>query len=173
MADPNRIVTAFVPAVIAMIGIGGVLVPNQVIITVISPDDLIGTVTALTLAVRAQAQVIGLAIFYNRFKNEVTKNSLKYLVSAALQVQWLDLEGITEMMTALTAVPFKEYAPMIPQLRDPANYQVMHEATVKVFTEAFRHVWFITIGWGVPAVIAALCLGNLSAYMDGHIAAPL
>lgn len=173
LADPNKIGTAMAPAVIAMIGIGGVLVPNQVIITVISPDELIGTVTALTLAVRAQAQVIGLAIFYNRFVHEVTKNSMKYLITPAFKVGWLDIKGITEMMTALTAVPFKEYAPLIPQLRDPENYQIMHEATVKVFTEAFKHVWFITIGWGVPAVIAALCLGDLSAYMDGHIAAPL
>ncbi|TQS32914.1 hypothetical protein Golomagni_06756, partial [Golovinomyces magnicellulatus] len=172
-ADPDRIGTAMAPAVIAMIGIGGILVPNQIIMTVISPDDLIGSVTALTLAVRAQAQVIGLAVFYNQLMNQILKNSYKFLVTAAIQVGWIDIPAITAMMTTLTSIPFKEFAPTIPQLQDPANYQIMHEATVKVFTASFRHLWFITLAFGIPACIAALFLGDLSHYMDHHVAAPL
>ena len=172
-ADPDKVGTAMAPAIIALVGIGGVLVPNQIIISVISPDDLIGSVMALTLAVRAQAQVIGLAIFYNQFINQETKNSYKYLLRAAIQVQWLDVEAITGMMSTLTAIPFKEFAPTIPQLADPKNYQIMHEATVKVFVASFRHVWLVTLEFGISASIAAALLGDLSQFMDEHVAAPL
>lgn len=162
-----------VPAIISLIGIGGVLVPNQIIITVISPDDLIGSVTALTLAVRAQAQVVGLAIFYNQFVNQVMKNSYDILVTPAIEVGWVDIDAIVAMMTTLTSVPFKEFAPTIPQLTDPKNYQIMHEATVQVFAASFRHVWFITMAFGIPACIAAVFVGDLSDYFDAHVAAPL
>jgi 7-cyano-7-deazaguanine synthase in queuosine biosynthesis len=161
------------PAIFALFGIGGVLVPNQIIITVISPDDLIGSVTALTLAVRAQAQVIGLAIFYNQLQDQIMKNSYKYLLTAAIQVEWLDVAAITQMMSTLTAIPFKEFAQTIPQLADPENYRIMHEATVKVFVASFRHVWFITMAFGIPACVAAAFLGDLSHYLDEHVAAPL
>mgnify|MGYP005988901527 CR=1 FL=1 len=161
------------PAAIAMVGIGGVLVPNQVIITVISPDDLIGSVTALTLAVRAQAQVVGLALFYNQLVNSVTKNSFTDLIIPAVEIGWVDVAAIKAMMTALTSVPFKELAPSIPQLQDPKSYDIMQKATAAVFLKSFKHVWFITLAFGIPACVCAVLLGDLSDFMDQHVAAPL
>ncbi|KAL1956550.1 hypothetical protein VTO42DRAFT_7021 [Malbranchea cinnamomea] len=171
--DPHNISTAFPPIVLALVGVGGVLVPNQVIITVITPDDLIASVTALTVGLRAQAQVIGLAIFYNRFVNELTSKGINYLLPAVTQARWYDLEAIVEMMTALTSVPFKEYALTIPELRDPAAYEAVREATVLAFSAALRLIYFITIAFGVPACIAAVFMGDVSKYMDHHVAVVL
>lgn len=46
--------------VVAGLGIGGIVVPASIITTIICPDDLIATVTALTLAVRVIGGSIGM-----------------------------------------------------------------------------------------------------------------
>lgn len=155
---------------LALIGVGGVLVPNQVIITTITPDDLIASVTALTVGLRSQCQVIGLSIFYNRFVNEVTKNAFKDLLPAVLRAGIFDPKVITDMVTALTAVPFYQYAPLIPQLNNTANYELVKEAAIKTFSKSFSLIYYITIPFGVTACIAATCMGDVSKYMDNHVA---
>jgi hypothetical protein len=156
-----------------LIGVGGVLVPNQVIITIITPDDLIASVTALTVGLRAQAQVIGLAIFYNRFVSEVTANAYKYVVPAAFEAGIYSPAVITDLVTSLTAVPFSQYAPLVPQLQNPANYELVKEATIQCFSQSFLLPFYITIAFGVPACIAAAFMGDVSKYMDDHVAVVL
>jgi len=59
--------TVYVILVIAGLGIGGILVPASIITTIVCPDDLIATVSALTLAIRVVGGSIGYAIYYNVF----------------------------------------------------------------------------------------------------------
>jgi hypothetical protein len=159
--------------VLSLVGIGGVLVPNQVIITVITPDDLIATVTALTVGLRAQAQVIGISMFYNRFVHEVTKNAYKYVVPAMLEAGVYNATTITDLVTGLTAVPYKEYSLLIPELYYPKNYAAVHEATIQAFSHAYTLPYYITIPFGVTACIAAACLGDITPYLDNHVAVVL
>ena len=174
LVSPTDVNTAWGPLVLALIGVGGVLVPNQVIITVITPDDLIASVTALTVGLRAQAQVIGLAIFYNRLSAEVTKNTYKYAVTPFLQAGIFNSTLIEEVMNGLTAVPFAYYEATIPQLAsNPKAAATLQTAIVRVFIEAFQHVWYITIAFGVAACIAAACMGSVHRYMDKHVAVVL
>lgn len=149
------------------------LVPNQVIITVITPDDLIASVTALTVGLRAQAQVIGLAIFYNRFVSEVAVNAGKYVMPAMFQAGINNATTIMTMVTSLTAVPFHQYAPLIPELQIAANYDLVHEAVIQCFSRSFTLVYYITIAFGVPACIGAAFMGDLSAFLDNHVAVVL
>jgi Fungal trichothecene efflux pump (TRI12) len=168
--DPHDIRTAFAPIILALIGTGGVLIPNQVIITVITPDDLIGSVTALTVGLRCQAQVIGLALFYNRFTTEVKKNAFKYIVPAIVGAGVFNVKVITDFVNALIAVPYRDYAVAIPQLSNPKNYASVLEASIKTYSESFKSVWYITIAFGVAACVASTCLGDVSQYMDNHVA---
>ena len=161
------------PVILALIGVGGVLVPNQVIITVITPDDLIASVTALTVGLRAQAQVIGLAIFFNRFLSEVTVNAFTYVVPAMVKAGIYNATTIENMITGLTAVPFYEYAPLIPELRIAANYDLVLEATIQCFSRSFTLIYYITIAFGVPACIVAALMGDISAFLDNHVAVVL
>ena len=96
------------------------------------------------------------------------------MLPAIMEAKWYDLDAIVEMMTALTSVPFKEYALTIPELaNNPAGYEAVRQATVLAFSEALKLIYFITIAFGVPACIAAACLGNVSKYMDHHVAVVL
>lgn len=149
------------------------LVPNQVVVTVITPDDLIGSVTALTVGLRSQAQVLGLAIFYNRFVTEVTKHAYTTIVPAMIDAGVYNATVITDLVTSLTAVPFSEYAPLVPQLSNATHYAAVQEAAMQCYTQSFRTVWFITIAFGVPACFAAAGMGDISSFMDNHVAVVL
>lgn len=62
--------TVYVILCIAGLGIGGILVPASIITTIVCPDDLIATVSALTLAIRVVGGTIGYATYYNVFYNK-------------------------------------------------------------------------------------------------------
>lgn len=70
--DPENINTAWAPLIIGLIGVGGVLLPSQVVFSIISPYDLIGTSVSLSIVVRAIGQVIGVSMYYNLFKTRLT-----------------------------------------------------------------------------------------------------
>ena len=70
MANRDNMSTVYVILVIAGLGIGGILVPASIITTIVCPDDLIATVSALTLAIRVVGGSIGYAIYYNVFYNK-------------------------------------------------------------------------------------------------------
>ena len=159
--------------IFALIGVGGVLVPNQVVITVITPDDLIASVTALTVGLRAQSQVIGLALFYNRYTSELQANTLKHVGPIMAQLGVTDPLQVSGMMQILTAIPFRQYAAMVPGLSAEPVYSLLSKACIDAFGSTFKFVYLITIGFGVPACIAAGLLGDMSQYMDEHVAVPV
>jgi Fungal trichothecene efflux pump (TRI12) len=156
-----------------LIGVGGVLVPNQVIITVLTPDDLIGSVTALTVGLRTQAQVIGLSLFYNRFVTKLTANSVKYIVPAIVKAGVYDSKVIYNLVNGLTAVPFRDYAPLIPQIANGTHFEIVQEASIQCFAATFKSIYQIPIAFGVAACIASICMGDVSKYMDNHVAVVL
>jgi len=173
-ANPHDIHTAFPSLVLALIGIGGVLVPNQVIITVITPDDLIASVTALTVGLRAQAQVIGLAMFYNKFKTEVTKRATLSIGLAMFKAGIFDVKSITAFVTSLTGIPFHQAALQYSQLMNfPAQYDAVRSAGIECFSQSFNLVYMITIAFGVTACVAAALMGDVSKFMDNHVAVVL
>lgn len=156
--------------------------PNQVIITTITPDDLLGSVTALTVGLRSQTQAIGLAIFYNRFVSKLTENALERLpdvfvnsgVAIELIGEGLGIEEIqalgTTMMQSLTAMPYRTWAALNPAFGIEGGYTEMLPTVVGIFSDAFEHVYFITIAFGVFACIAAGLMGSVTRYMDSHVA---
>lgn len=171
IVDPHDIRTAIAPIVLSLIGTGGVLIPNQVIITVITPDDLIATVTALTVGLRAQAQVIGLSIFYNRFVTDVRKRAFKTVVPAMVTSGIFNATVIEGFILGLTSSPFNVLAPQIPQLARNATYMAtVKEATTQCFSGSLNLVYYITIPFGVTACIVAAFMGDVSQYMDSHVA---
>ncbi|KAF2152875.1 MFS general substrate transporter [Myriangium duriaei CBS 260.36] len=173
IVNKDNVSSAWAPLVLALFATGGALVPSQLIITTITPDDLIASVAAFTLAVRAQAQVIGIGIFYNEFEKVVTKRTYEYVVPAFIKIGFLDAETrqtITSMMSSLTSIPLREFALAYPQLKDQISYAIVLEATTDVFAAAFKHMWYITIAFGVFACVASAFIGDLSQYMDNHVA---
>ncbi|KKK26085.1 hypothetical protein AOCH_006770 [Aspergillus ochraceoroseus] len=171
-ADTHNINTVWGPLTIGLLSVGGLLVPNQVIVTVISPDDLIATATSLTVAVRAVGQVVGTSILYSQFVSKITSNAYKYFVPAALEVGIYNTTILADMVPTLTGIPFSEYVQSLPEVDTAEKWNLLHEAVLMTFDTAFQKVYLISIAFGAIAIVASLFLGDLSKLMDRHIAVP-
>lgn len=168
--DPHNINTAWAPLILGLMGIGGTLFPNQLVATIITPDDLLATITALTFALRAASQVIGLTIFQSQLVRSVTQHTYQYIVPAALKAEIYNATEIRDLAMSLTAIPFSQYAPLLPQIDTPEKYEMLKEATVACFGESFKIIYFVALAFGGVACIASLFMGDVSQYMDEHVA---
>ena len=68
---------------------------------------------------------------------------------------------------------FDQYAQRIPQLRIPANYELVKEATIQCYSKSFILVYYITIAFGIVACVAAVCMRDIFEYLDSHVAVVL
>jgi hypothetical protein len=105
----------YVVLVIAGLGIGGILVPASIITTIVCPDDLIATVSALTLAIRVVGGSIGYTIYYNVFLNKFIP-ILKYNVGGTmLKLGFKDPVVIGEVIT-LTGASLLDEIKLLPSV---------------------------------------------------------
>lgn len=79
LARPDNIGPVIVILIIAGLGIGGILVPASIITTIVCPDDLIATVSALTLSIRVLGGAVGYAVYYNVFFNKFVDLSVEHI----------------------------------------------------------------------------------------------
>ncbi|KAG0650126.1 Efflux pump FUS6 [Hyphodiscus hymeniophilus] len=180
--DPENIKTAWGPLIVGLIGVGGVLLPSQVVFSIISPDDLIGTSVSLSIVVRAIGQVVGVSMFYNVFKHQLTDratndpslfalpalaNGLTVSSPAAL------VPTITDLITALAAGPFSSYAYLFPGIDTPAQIAAVQLAGHNLYKGVFPLLYLIAIAWGAAACIACLFLTGLNEFINDHVAVVL
>src|SRR5271168_4924405 len=89
-------------SVLGGFGVGGIIIPAAVIMTIISPDEVIATVAAINLSVRFIGGSVGYAIYYNIFQNKLTE-VLPTTVGLAAAQAGLPLAEIPELVLALVA----------------------------------------------------------------------
>jgi hypothetical protein len=168
--DPENIKTAWAPMVLGLIGVGGVLLPCQVIYSIITPDELLGTGVALSIVVRMIGQVVGVSMFYNIFLHHVHENAVKYFAIPAIQVGFTSVEGITQLATTLTAGPLTSYAHYFPELDSPEKIHTIVVAGHELFKRCFPILYLISIAFGGAAIISSFFLRDINKFMDDHVA---
>lgn len=170
--DPHNINTVWAPLIIGLVGVGGVLFPNQIIVTVITPDDLLATVTSLTFVLRGISQAVALTLLQNRFTAQVRKNAIDMIAVPAILAGVKTIADITTLVTSLTAIPFKEYIPaVLPQvLANPARYEALRIACVDAFGKSFPILYYIGLAFGIVGCVASFLVGDMSKFMDEHVA---
>lgn len=157
--------------VLGGLGIGGIVVPASIITTIICPDDLIATVSALTLAIRVIGGSIGYTTYYNVFANKFVPNAIHYIGGAMVLELGIKSPVAIKEAIALTSASLLEELKMIPGI---AGNETAHAIVVKAgqiaFAESYRWVYLVSIAFGGVSIIAACFLGNIDQYMDDHVA---
>ena len=163
--DPENINTVWAPLVIGLVGVGGVLLPSQVVFSIISPSDLIGTSVALSIVIRAVGQVVGVSMFYNIFKGHITSratNDLTVIAIPAIANGFVTgpntVAEISELITTLGAGPFSAYAHVFPGTHTPAQIAAIQLAGHNLYKTAFPILYLISIAFGGAAIISCACL---------------
>lgn len=155
----------------AGLGIGGIVVPASIITTIICPDDLIATVAALTLAVRVIGGSIGYCVYYNVFVNKFVPAATKMI--GELMVLELHITNGSDIGAAIeytsgSLLPLLHTIPGIAGNETAYNMVVL--AGQEAFAHAYKYVYYTSIAFGSVSILAACFLGDISPYMDDHVA---
>lgn len=180
--SPDNINTAWAPLVIGLIGVGGVLLPSQIVFSIISPNDLIGTSVSLSIVIRAIGQVVGVSMFYNVFKTQLTHLATNDLTLFALPAIENGITGstpaeitanVTALITALGAGPYSAYAHLFPATNTPEHIAAIQLAAHNLFMHVFPLLYKIAIAWGGAAVVATFFLYGLDEFINDTVAVVL
>jgi len=178
-ADPDNINTVWAPLIIGLLGVGGVLLPSQVVFSIISPETLIGTSIALSIVIRAIGQVIGVSMFYNLFHSHIEHRAMSNLtiftlpaITNGFNPGLHPVEATTELITTLTAGPFSAYAANF-NITDPENIAAIQQAGHELYKTAFPELYLVSIAFGGAAIISCFFLKGISAFINENVAVHL
>lgn len=183
----NNLGGVFAAVSIACLGVGAVIVPCQVVSTVVStprysslpdvhtdtsqicPDDLIGTITALTISVRFVGGAIGYSVYYNVLRQQYIKFAPPLVIPAALKIGLTSAEEVLQIIVDLgssLAVRLHTY----PGVNTPEKVDILVRAGQEAYAQAYPIVYYASIAFGAVAVIASFFLPDIDKFMDEHIA---
>ncbi|OOQ82876.1 putative MFS drug efflux pump [Penicillium brasilianum] len=157
--------------VLAGLGIGGIVVPASIITTIICPDDLIATISALTLSIRVVGGSIGYTIYYNVFISKFVPAAKHYIGGVMMtKLNITSIEAITEAIE-LTGASLLTEMKQIPGIAgNETAYEMVVAAGQIAYAESYKWVYYVSIAFGAVSIIAACFLGDITKYMDDHVA---
>ncbi|KAF8864527.1 MFS general substrate transporter [Acephala macrosclerotiorum] len=156
--------------VVAGLGIGGIVVPASIITTIICPDDLIATIAALTLAIRVVGGAIGYTTYYNVFLNKFVPKLSINIYLACIKNNIFDIAVVTEA-AELTGASLLDEIKMLPGV--DGNLTIWKDIVLagqESYAYAYPYVYYASIAFGIVAIFASAFLGDISQYMDDHVA---
>jgi len=165
----DNVWVSYVCLIISGLGIGGIVVPASIITAIICPDELIATVTALTLAIRVLGGAIGYSIYWNVFVEHFRKNVVTLVGGTAVKL------GITNKLVIagiidLTGAGLIEEIRQVPGVTSDAAANALIAAGQEAYARSYPYVYYVSIAFGSASIIASLFLKNINSYMDDHVA---
>jgi hypothetical protein len=132
-------------------------------------QDLIATVSALTLAVRVIGGSLGYAIYFNLFATHFTSYSEEIMAPMLVQMGF-SVENVTSIiqLTELGLLPaLKEFPPLAA---NETLYNMVVAAGQETFALSYQYVYYASIAFGAISIICCLFLGDIQPFMDDKIA---
>jgi hypothetical protein len=157
--------------VLSGLGIGGIVVPASIITTIICPDDLIATIAALTLSIRVIGGSVGYCVYYNVFLNKFIPNATKMIggvMELELGITNETLIGDAIAYTGASLLPLLQTIPGIAG--NQTAYDIVVLAGQEAYAASYKYVYYTSIAFGSVSILAACFLGDISPYMDDHVA---
>ncbi|KAI9791385.1 MAG: hypothetical protein M1816_003952 [Peltula sp. TS41687] len=153
--------------VFAALGTGAVIVPCSIIASIICPDDLIGTSIAATIALRIVGGAIGYAVSFTIQTQKFTKAAPTIIGEAAVRAGITDPLQIRQVIVLL--------ASNLPErvrgfVQTDEAWQALVYAGKQAQAQSFPPTYYVAIGFGAVALLAAFFLPDISEFMDGHVA---
>ncbi|KAK1040048.1 hypothetical protein LTR74_018713, partial [Friedmanniomyces endolithicus] len=139
--------------------------------TIICPDDLIATTAALTLAIRVIGDSIGYCVYYNVFISKFVPAAI-YYIGGAMELK-LNITNPDVIKEAIGIIG-TSLLPLLDELTGIKGLPGAHDLVVlagqMAYAEAYKYVYYVSIAFGGVSIIAAFFLGDISKYMDDHVA---
>lgn len=126
-----------------------------------------------TLSIRVVGGSIGYSIYYNIFLGKFTPYATEYIGGVLVQANITSPAVIMEVIE-LTGAALPDQIKLIPGIAgNDALYDAVILAGQEAYSASYRYVYLASIAWGCVSIIASLFLGDISAFMDDHVAVVL
>lgn len=159
----DNVQLAYVLLVITGLGIGGIIVPASVMTTIICPDDLIATISALTLSIRILGGAIGYTTYYNVLYSKLRPILATAVVGACIEAEVFNVTTVEEIGNLLAMSLNEEILVLVGGNQTKSD--IIVSAAQVAFSQAYKWVYYVSIPFGMVAVIAAYFLEDMSPYM--------
>lgn len=193
VADTDNLNQVYGLLVLAALGIGGIVVPASIMTTIICPDvstasaigsacpwalwsltleqDLIATVSALTLAIRVIGGSVGYAVYYNVFIHKFVPNAVKFIGGVMTTELGVKDPKYIKAAVQLTGASLLGELSSIPTIgNNETARQIVIAAGQAAYAASYKYIYLVSIAFGGISIIASCFLGNIDEYMDDHVA---
>ncbi|KAF9886108.1 hypothetical protein FE257_012043 [Aspergillus nanangensis] len=168
VSNPHNLSTIWGIVTIASIGVGSVIIPSSIIAQLVCPIDLIGSITAITLSIRYIGGAIAFTVYDNLLYRKFNGYILTVVAPAIVKngvAGPTQKEIIGALATLAAQAKFPELKALIaasPEVGQKSiAYQVVIQATQEAYALAFRYAYWVSIPFGVIALISALFLKDV------------
>lgn len=150
-------------------GVGGILVPAATVALIVVPDSLLATTAALSLSIRTLGGSIGYTIYLAVFTNKITVN-LPTIVARYAAEAGLSSENLESFVTTFLTAP--------ANITAAAGYtpEIAAAATLGsrwAYSESLKWVWYVSIPFGILAIIACAFIPPIKKWQTSRIAVEL
>jgi len=136
-----------------------------VFIAIITPDDIIATATALTLAIRVIGGSIGYTVYYNIFIQKFVPAATHYIGGTMVYKLNITSPAVIKAAIELTGASLLPELQTLPGIKGvPGAYEMVVIAGRLAYAEAYKYVYYASIAFGAVSIIAACFLGDINKY---------
>lgn len=144
-------------------GVGGIIQPAVTMLTIMSPDQIIATISAASISARLTGATIGYAVYFNVLQGKLSQ--LPTVVGNSVVQAGLPKGEAANFVTAF----LNQNTTALGQFSS-SIINVAKEAMIETYLQGFKMVYFISILFGGSAVVASLFLGDIKKYMVDRVA---
>jgi hypothetical protein len=127
-------------------------------------------VTALTLSIRVIGGSIGYCVYYNIFVNKFESSAITSVGGTILKAGIRDPNVIHNAIVLTGASLLEEIRELPGIIGNETLFQAVVKAGQVAYADAYRSVYLSSIVFGSISIVAAFFLGDISKYMDDHVA---
>jgi hypothetical protein len=160
VGEVHQLHKVWAPLIFAGLGIGGIIVPASIITTIVCPDDLIATVSALTLTIRVVGGSFGYTTYYNVFSAKFKKIAMSQFGPAiAMDVKMpadFDItKAITKVIELTSTSQLDAFRPLV---KDSAAWDHVVLEGELAYSKAYKWVYYTSVAYGIIGIIASCFL---------------
>ena len=180
VANTHNLNTMYGLVLIAGLGVGGVIIPCSIIAQLVCPDDLIGTITAITLAIRYVGGAVGFAVYsnilYHKFLDSASIIVAEKTIIFGGLVNYTseaDLPFVEELVTLAADAQFAQLKQVLassPLVISKNAYDMIVAATQEAWAEAYHWPFWASIAWGGACFVLSFFLGDIRRFLDNRVA---
>ncbi|KAF1919900.1 major facilitator superfamily domain-containing protein [Ampelomyces quisqualis] len=183
VSTPHNLNALYAIVTLASIGVGGVIIPSSIIAQIACPDELIATITAITLSIRYIGGAIGFAVYSNLFFRKVTDELTVIVATKTLAGQFIVnpstraglgvITHITELVSNARFDEVKEILATSPSVFRRDAYPMIVASAQEAFANAYRWPYYVSIAFGALCFILSFFVGNIGSLLTNEVAAPV